>query len=62
MRLRPTGFKDWIAYRRDRRRVRREYRDVRRSQVDHAESERFRGPGAPMGGGHGGGGLGGGGM
>jgi hypothetical protein len=60
MRLR-TRLKDWIAYRRDRRQVRREYRDVRRTQVDHAESERFRGPGTPMGRGHGGGGIGGGG-
>jgi hypothetical protein len=53
-----SRLKEWIAYRRDRRRTRREYRDVRQSQVDHAESERFRGPGAPMGGGHGGGGIG----
>jgi hypothetical protein len=59
MRLR-TRLKDWMAYRRDRRRTRREFRHLRRSQVDHAESERFRGPGAPMGGGHGGG-IGGGG-
>jgi hypothetical protein len=56
-----SRLKGWLDYRRDRKRTRREYRDVRQSQVDHAESERFRGPGAPMGGGHGGGGIGGGG-
>jgi hypothetical protein len=54
-----SRFKEWVAYRRDLRRSRREYRDVRRSQIDHAESERFRVPGTPMGGGHGGGGVGG---
>lgn len=60
-----SRMKEWIAYRRDIRRTRREYRDVRQSQVDHAESERSRSPVGPMGhegGGHGGGGLGGGGM
>lgn len=56
-----SRLKEWVAYRRDTRRTRREYRDVRQSQVDHAESERFRGPGTPMGGGHGGGVIGGGG-
>lgn len=59
MRLRPR-LKEWLAYRRDRRRTRREFRDTRQAQVDYAESERFRGPGA-TGGGHGGGGIGGGG-
>jgi hypothetical protein len=54
-------LQEWLEYRRDRRRTRREYRNVRRDYVDHAESERFRGPGSTTGG-HGGGGLGGGGM
>jgi hypothetical protein len=31
-----SRLKEWIAYRRDIRRTRREYRDVRQSQVDHA--------------------------
>jgi hypothetical protein len=56
-----SRLKEWIAYPRDRRQTRREYRDLRQSQLDHAESERFRGPGAPTHGGHGGGGIGGGG-
>ena len=55
-------LRDWLEYRRAIRRTRREYRDMRQANVDYAESERFRGPGAPMGGGHGGGGIGGGGM
>jgi hypothetical protein len=53
---------EWREYKRDRRRARREYRDVRRDQRAHADSERFRGPGSPTGGGHGGGGIGGGGL
>ena len=55
-------LQEWLEYKRDVKRTRREYRDVRRDQVDHAESEKFRAPGAPMDGGAGGGGLGGGGM
>jgi hypothetical protein len=56
-----SRVKEWVAWRREIRRTRRGYADGRESQTDHAESERFRGPGAPMGGGHGGGGIGGGG-
>ena len=55
-------LQEWLEYKRDTKRTRREYRNVRRDQIDHAESERFRGPGAPDGGGHGGGGIGGGGF
>jgi hypothetical protein len=54
-------LQEWLEYRRDVKRTRREYRNVRRDQIDHAESERFRGSGAPMGHDGGGGGLGGGG-
>jgi hypothetical protein len=60
MRRYTRRFKDWREYRRDRRRTRREFRDMRRAEIDHAGSERFRGPGTPMGGGWGGGGIGGG--
>jgi hypothetical protein len=49
-------LQEWLEYRREIKRSRREYRNVRRDQIDHAESERFRGPGAMGGGGGGGGG------
>ena len=62
MRLR-SRLKEWVAYRRDVRRSRREYRNVRRDYVDSAEGERFRSQhhgggasgGGPLGGGDGGG-------
>lgn len=49
MHLSPRRFKEWVAYRRGLKRTRREYRDVRRSQIDHAESEKSRSHGLPGG-------------
>ena len=43
-----SRVKEWVEYRRDIRRTRREYRDVRQSQVDHAESERSRSEQEPL--------------
>ena len=58
MRLR-SRLKEWVAYRAEIRRTRREYRNVRRDHIDHAESARFRARGEYPGGA--GGGIGGGG-
>ena len=46
--------REWLEYRRDRKRARRELRDMRQANIDHAEGERFR-AGTNYGGGHGGG-------
>ena len=50
-------FREWLEYRRESRRSRREYRDERQANVYRAESERIKAPYGRSGGDGGGGGI-----